>query len=277
MEFHLLGPVELYTGGNQVDLGPPRERHVLAALAIDVGRPVPVGTLVERVWGPDAPPGARATLRVYLAHIRKVLEKASTDSDRPAAMLRRPGGYLLDVEADRVDLHRFRLLINRAGDPGSADDQRAALLREALNLRRGEPLADLSGAWAERIRLAWSREYLDAALAWAQATLNTGDGGSAIGLLADLAEEHHLNESLTAALMRALHATGRSAEALKRYADTQARLDNELGTHPGSELQAVHQQILRGEPVTPGRPARPEIPHYWTAESRPRRCSRRRP
>src|SRR5439155_10897743 len=150
----------------------------------------------------------------------------------------------------------FRLLINRAGDPGCADDQRAALLREALNLRRGEPLADLSGAWAERIRLAWSREYLDAALAWAQATLNTGDGGSAIGLLADLAEEHHLNESLTAALMRALHATGRSAEALKRYADTQARLDNELGTHPGSELQAVHQQILRGEPVTPGRPAR---------------------
>jgi DNA-binding SARP family transcriptional activator/tetratricopeptide (TPR) repeat protein len=255
VDFHLLGPVELDTGGNPVDLGTPRERHVLAALAVDAGRPVPVGTIIDRVWGPDAPPGARATLRVYLAHLRKVLGKASTDSDRPAAVLRRPGGYLLDVEADRVDLHRFRRLINQASDPGCTDDQQAALLRQALTLRRGEPLADLSGGWVERVRMAWSQEYLDAALAWARATLNTGAGGSTIGLLTELADEHDLNESLAAALMRALHAAGRSAEALKRYADMQARLDNDLGAHPDSELQAVHQQILRAGPATPAHPA----------------------
>jgi len=254
VEFRLLGPVELHTTAGSVDLGTPRERYVLAVLAADAGRLVPIGTLIERVWGPDAPAGARATLRVYLAHIRKVLDKANADSDRPAAVVRRPGCYLLDVDADQVDLHRFRQLVARARD-AEGGDQRAALLREALDLPGGEPLADLSGDWAERIRSAWSREYLDTVLAWARAALGLGEGRSAVGLLAELTDRHPLNESLAAALMRALHAAGRGSEALKHYADVQARLVDELGTDPGAELQAVHQDILRETPAQPARRA----------------------
>jgi len=185
VEFHLFGPVELRTPAGRADLGTPREHHVVAVLAAEAGRLVPVGTLIERVWGPDAPPGARATLRVYLAHIRKVLDKANSDTDRPATLVRRPGGYLLDVDADQVDLHRFRRLVAHAREPGHTDDQRATLLRQALDLPTGEPLADLSGGWAERTRLALSREYLDAALDWAGATRAAGHGGAAIGLLAE--------------------------------------------------------------------------------------------
>jgi DNA-binding SARP family transcriptional activator/Tfp pilus assembly protein PilF len=249
VEFHLFGPVELRTSAGRADLGTPREHHVVAVLAAEAGRLVPVGTLIERVWGPDAPPGARATLRVYLAHIRKVLDKANSDTDRPATLVRRPGGYLLEVDADQVDLHRFRRLVAQAREPGRTDDQRATLLHRALDLPTGEPLADLSGGWAERTRLAMSREYLDATLLWAGATLAAGRGDAAIGRLAELADQHTLNESLAAALMRALHAAGRGSEALKLYSDTQARLADELGTDPGAELQAVHQEILRGKPV----------------------------
>ncbi|OLE28136.1 MAG: hypothetical protein AUG44_08270 [Actinobacteria bacterium 13_1_20CM_3_71_11] len=249
MEFHLFGPVELRTTAGRADLGTPREHHVVAVLAAEAGRLVPVGTLIERVWGPDAPPGARATLRVYLAHIRKVLDKANSDTDRPATLVRRPGGYLLDVDADQVDLHRFRRLVAQAREPGLTNDQRATLLRQALDLSSGEPLADLSGGWAERTRLAWSREHLDAALHWAGATLAAGQGGAAIGLLAELADRYPLNESLAAALMHALHAAGRGSEALRLYSDARARLVAELGADPGPELLAVHQAILRGAPV----------------------------
>src|SRR5256886_1290054 len=254
VEFRLLGPVELHTAAGSVDLGTPRERYVLAVLAADAGRLVPIGTLIERVWGPDAPAGARATLRVYLAHIRKVLDKANADSDRPAAVVRRPGCYLLDVDADQVDLHRFRQLVARARD-AEGGDQRAALLREALDLPGGEPLADLSGDWAERIRSAWSREYLDTVLAWARAALGLGEGRSAVGLLAELTDRHPLNESLAAALMRALHAAGRGSEALKHYADVQARLVAGPGTHPGAQPPAGHPDILREAPAQPARPA----------------------
>src|SRR5207248_2409440 len=108
-----------------------------------------------------------------------------------------------------------------------------------------------SSGSGDRTRLTWSREYLDAALLWARAALGAGYGGAAIGPLAELADQHPLNESLAAALMRALHAAGRGSEALKLYTDTQARLANELGTDPGAELQAVHRGILRGRPVSP--------------------------
>src|SRR6266480_618265 len=205
MEFRLLGPVELLAAAGPVELGTPRERHVVGVLAAEAGRLVPVATLIERVWGPEAPAGARATLRVYLSHIRKVIDKANSDSDHPATLVRRAGGYLLDIDADQVDLHRFRRLVAHGRDPGRTDGERATSLRQALDLPKGEPLADLSGGWAERIRLAWSREYLDAALGWARAVLSAGDGGSAVGLLAELADQHPLNESLAAALMRALH------------------------------------------------------------------------
>src|SRR2546430_14766024 len=102
MEFRLLGPVELLAAAGPVELGTPRERHVVGVLAAEAGRLVPVATLIERVWGPEAPAGARATLRVYLSHIRKVIDKANSDSDHPATLVRRAGGYPLDIDADHV-------------------------------------------------------------------------------------------------------------------------------------------------------------------------------
>src|SRR5256885_17124977 len=108
MEFRLLGPVELLAAAGPVELGTPRERHVVGVLAAEAGRLVPVATLIERVWGPEAPAGARATLRVYLSHIRKVIDKANSDSDHPATLVRRAGGDLLPIDAPHVDLPPFR-------------------------------------------------------------------------------------------------------------------------------------------------------------------------
>jgi DNA-binding SARP family transcriptional activator len=51
----LLGPVEIWAGSARVEVGPPRQRAVLAALAVDAGRVVAVEALVDRVWGPEPP------------------------------------------------------------------------------------------------------------------------------------------------------------------------------------------------------------------------------
>src|SRR5438046_9517213 len=103
----MLGSAGSPAAAGPADLATPRERHVVAVLAAEAGRLVPVGTLIERVWGPDAPAGARATLRVYLSHIRKVIGKANAEGDRAASLVRRPGGYLLDIEADGAHRHPF--------------------------------------------------------------------------------------------------------------------------------------------------------------------------
>src|SRR5260370_42505463 len=92
----------------------------------------------------------------------------------PVRLARRSGGYVLEVDPQEVDLHRFRRLALAARDRQRPDDERAKLLRGALDLWRGEPLTDLPGEWPGRMRASWGAERLDAAGAWGQAELRVG-------------------------------------------------------------------------------------------------------
>jgi DNA-binding SARP family transcriptional activator/tetratricopeptide (TPR) repeat protein len=241
-EFRLLGPVEVWAAGRVVNTGPPRQRSVLAALLVDAGRPVTWESLVDRVWGSTPPEGARHALHTHIARLRRVLADVG---DQPVPLVHRSGGYLLDVEPDLVDVHRFRRLVDGARDPQLAGDTRLARLRDAMALWRGEPLAGVSGEWAARVRDGWRGQHVDAAVLWARAELAAGNPGPVIGPLTDLLAENPLVEPLSGELMRALHAAGRTAEALECYAQTRRRLVEELGAEPGAELQAVHRAVLR--------------------------------
>jgi DNA-binding SARP family transcriptional activator/tetratricopeptide (TPR) repeat protein len=239
VEFRLLGPVEMRVGERRVDAGPPRQRAVLAALLVDAGRVVPIDTLIDRVWGSETPERARAaTLQVHLSRIRRLLGQAERCGAPELA--RESGGYLLRVDPERVDLHGFR----RLTAAGSAES-----LRAALALWQGQPLAGVDGEWAERMRQLWSRERVDAAVAWARAELAHGVSQPVVAGLAELVSDHPLVEPLTEVHMLALHAAGRTSEALDLYARTRAHLADELGSDPGPDLQALHQSLLRGEVV----------------------------
>ncbi|MGW4465922.1 AfsR/SARP family transcriptional regulator [Micromonospora sp. NPDC004704] len=261
MELRLLGPVEVWTDGGLLDAGPPRQRAVLAALAVDVGRTVSTDALMGRLWGTAPPQRGRHTLHVYIARIRQLLARA----DAPATLVRRSGGYLLETEAGRVDVHRFEALVAQAATARLPDDRRALLLRQALRLWRGEALADLSGDWVDQVRQTWQRRHLDAVLSWARAELRIGNPDGVIGQLTELTAAHPLVEPLSATLMRALVAAGRGAEALDHYSLVRGRLADELGADPGPELRDLHRAILRGTigtaapanaPMSPA-PARP--------------------
>jgi DNA-binding SARP family transcriptional activator/tetratricopeptide (TPR) repeat protein len=251
VDFRLLGPVEVWAGARRLDAGQPRQRTVLAALLADAGRVVSTRTLVDRVWGDDPPPTARHSLHSHVARVRRVLEDAGAAGDAPVRLAYRSGGYLLTAEADQVDLYRFRRLLNRARAAEQSNDQRAAHLREAVALWRGEPLTGIAGEWAVRMREGWAIERLDAVVEWARVELALNNPGAVLGPLSELIVEYPLVEPLAALLMRGLAAAGRSAEALAIYLTTRQRLVTELGTDPGRELQSVHQAILRGELSAP--------------------------
>jgi tetratricopeptide (TPR) repeat protein len=238
-QFRLLGPVEVWAGEGSLDAGQPRQRAVLAVLLADAGRPVSVDTLIARVWGTESPDRPRAALQVYLSRIRRLLEQARRCGATAAVLSRVPGGYLLQVEPDQIDLQLFRRLAG-TGSPVES-------LRAALALWRGQPLIGIDGDWASRTRQLWGRERVDAAIAWARAELAEANPGPVLADLAELASENPLVEPLTEVLMLALHAAGRANEALDLYARTRARLADELGTDPGPELQSLHQSLLRGE------------------------------
>ncbi|GAB3808943.1 AfsR/SARP family transcriptional regulator [Micromonospora zhanjiangensis] len=266
LEFRVLGPVEVRIDGRLVDAGPPRQRGVLAALAVDAGRPVQMDTLIDRVWGDSPPQRARHTLQVHLSRLRRVLEPpeggAGRDADatgsgagRDAAggearLVRRSGGYLLDVDPDRVDLLRFRGLLDQARDRQQPAMRQATLLRQALDLWQGVPLADLPGDWAARVREACHQQRRDALVDWAAAELRRGNPAAVLAPLAEAVAEYPLAEPVVAVLMRALSALGRDAEALDRYAAVRTRLADQLGADPGAELRAAYQAALRGGPAT---------------------------
>ncbi|MFB9208566.1 BTAD domain-containing putative transcriptional regulator [Nonomuraea spiralis] len=233
MLIRLLGPVELEREARIRQVRPPQVALALAALAWEVGRVVPVETLQERIWGEQVPDGARKTLYTIITQLRH--DVLGDDGD----VLRRLGGYLLDVDETAVDLVLFRGLAERA----AAVPEPEAPLGEALGLWRGEPLMGLPGEWAERARRALRDEHKEVCLRWARA-VTRADPGPAVAALSPLAEEYPLDEPVAAALIEALHEWGRTAEALTRFADVRALLAEELGVDPGPELHRVHQRLL---------------------------------
>ncbi|MFJ4833145.1 AfsR/SARP family transcriptional regulator [Streptomyces sp. NPDC088747] len=254
MELRLLGPLELWAGGRYIELGQPRQRVVLAVLAANSGRLLTVGSLVDRIWDDTPPDSARSTLYSHVSRIRRVLDEATpreggTTGHPPLELVRASGGYVLKAAGGSIDLLRFRALVLQARGLRPDDPERGRLLRDALDLWRGSPLADLPGAWAERTRTAWLNERLEAALLWARAESAAGNTSQAIGRMRSMTDEFPLAEPLAALLIRSLARTGRTAEALDHYTEVRRRLADELGAVPGEELRRAHDETLRDRPT----------------------------
>jgi len=224
-ELRLLGPVQLRVDGRSVDLGPAKQRTVLAALLVDVEQPTPVETLIDRVWGNNPPASGRAALYSYVARLRHVLRLAVDGDEPPWRLEYGPGGYRFMPAGDQVDLFRFRRLVGLARNNAGDDAKRVALLAEARALWHGRALADLPGEWAARTRAALDQERLDADVLWARIQLGLGHAAEMIGPLREALDAHPLVEPLAAMLMEALLRDGRTAEAVDCYGVTRRRRD----------------------------------------------------
>jgi len=255
VRLRLLGAVELRVDDRDVPLGPARQRTLLAALAMDAGRPVQIDTLVDRVWGDSPPDQVRGVIYSYVNRLRRALGVAG---DR-AVLARRSGGYALDIDPRCVDL----LLFDRLARGGSLDE-----LDAALALWRGPALADLSGEWVSRTRDLLAQRRLDTTVDWARAHLAAGRADVVIDVLRPLVDRHPLAEPPAALFIEALHRQGRGAEALDRWAAVRRHLVAELGTEPGPQLRALHQRLLRPAAAAPNSlPADTAAPNSLPADT----------
>ncbi|CAL9406763.1 hypothetical protein SUDANB58_01560 [Streptomyces sp. enrichment culture] len=255
VRYRVLGTTQaLRPDGTAVPVGGARLRALLTVLALRPGRAVPAGLLVEEVWGDDPPADATGALQALVGRLRRTL---GADAVASAG-----GGYRLTAAPDDVDLHRFERLTGEGlraladGDAAKAAER----LDDALALWRDPALADLPGRTAEAAR--WEVRHLDALRARHTAALALGHAERALPELTALCDAHPLDEPLQALRLRALRATGRAAEALAAYEDVRRLLADRLGTDPGSELRALHGELLQPDPAPApaaprGRAARP--------------------
>jgi len=232
VEVRLLGPLEVRFGDGPVDLGPRKQRAVLAMLALEAGRTVSVDRLAEGLWGDRLPPSAAKMVQLYVSHLRRVL-----DGDR-ARIVTRGRGYELQLAGGEVDAVRAERLLEESRP------------RAALALWRGEPLADLADepfAAAEIRRLQELR--LRAAEVAIDADLAAGRHAELITEIDTLVAANPLRERLHARRMLALYRANRQSEALGAYHTARAGLVEQIGVEPGADLQRLQEQILAHDPA----------------------------
>jgi len=248
VDFRVLGPVELRVNGQLYSFGSPKERCVLAVLLYELGQPVATERLIERVWGENLPESPRASLYSYLSRLRKSLKQVAGSDG--ASLKGRSGYYTLDVAPGAVDLYRFRTLRAQARAIGdSGDDEHAVeLLHDAEKLWRGTPLAGLTGAWVERVRMGLEEERFATALDRIKVELRLGRHADLVGEISELAAQHPFDQTLVGYHMVALYRCGRQADALEVYRQTHRRFSDDLGTEPGPGLRTLHQRILNEDP-----------------------------
>jgi predicted ATPase/DNA-binding SARP family transcriptional activator len=233
MEYRLLGPLEVIGATGPISLGGPKQRAVFALLLLNANRVVSRERFIDQLWPSDPPETAVAGVQVYISQLRKTLP--------PGTVVTRPPGYLLEADPEAIDLIRFEQLVDQAHK--AVPERAAALLRQALELWRGqpqkefdEPFARIEAGRLDELRLAAVEERVDA-------DLTLGRHAELIGELEVLISEYPQRERLRANLMVALYRSGRQADALAAYQDARGALD-ELGLDASDELQLLESQIL---------------------------------
>ncbi len=246
----MLGAVEAVDDGRPVDLGHSRQRGVLAVLLAEANHPVPIDQVVDRVWGVHPPKRGRDALYSYLSRLRAIMAPMSD-----VTLRRRAAGYVLTVDEDSVDLHRFRRLVDEAR--AAADDSEALVLfDDALSQWRGEAFADLDSPWFESVRTAVEAERRTAELDRTDAALRCGRHAERLADVTAQAARYPLDERLAGQVMLALYRSGRQADALRHYQTVREELAEQLGADPNPELQQLHQRILTADAtLTAGTPS----------------------
>ena len=147
------------------------------------------------------------------------------------------------VDAEQAE--RWAAEADKAGAAG-APEQARELLRRAVDLWTGVPLAGVPGPFAERQRRRFAELRLSLVERRIALDVELGRGASCVPELRALSDEHPLRERLYALLMRALSQSGRQADALAAFTAARRLLIDELGVEPGAELRAVHAEVLAG-------------------------------
>jgi WD40 repeat protein/DNA-binding SARP family transcriptional activator len=248
LQFHALGGLAITDDGEQVSIGGPRQRRLLAMLLIHRNAVVSVDRLADAVFAGEPTSAASTTLRSYVARIRKVVDGVGSG---PSVVTQAPG-YVLRLPGEAFDVACFERLVADAGARLARDDAVGAssVLREALGLWGGDAYAEFADEdWArpEAERLAELR--LVAHERVVEAELACGRAAEVIPAIETLAGEHPLREGFRAQLMIALYRVGRQVDALRVFRDYREVLVEELGLEPSPALAELERRVLSHDPT----------------------------
>lgn len=247
MHYTLLGPVGIDFEDIPLTVKRPRCRAVLGYLLLHANRVVSTGQLIDALWGGSEPQTARSQIQADIAALRRVCRDAGA---RIPVESRAPG-YSITVDDGELDLDVFRGGMARARQEAARGDTRSAvrLIREALALWRGAPLADIAVSYAESAQTQLTSLRLTAYEELADLEIGEGHHGALIDDLMPLVAAHPLHENLRAKLMLAMYRSGRQTAALEQARELRSLLAEQQGLTPGRRFTDMELAILRADPA----------------------------
>ena len=268
MQVRLFGELEAVAGGVPVPVRGARQRALLALLALQRGRPVSAGRLIDVLWGDGQAAHPGNALQAQIGQLRRTFGAAAIRTTE--------AGYALAVGPGDVDVVRFGQLVaegRRLAEAGQAAAA-AAVLTEALGLRRGEPLAEFAGAgFADAERAHLEELLLVAVEARAGADLALGRAGELAAELEAWCRPHPLRERLWELRIVALY---RAAGRLRPWPPT----PRSVITWPPSSASTPARPCATSRPAswpkTPRSPGPAPQPAPQPDRLRSRRPRRRR-
>ncbi|WP_246613800.1 BTAD domain-containing putative transcriptional regulator [Paractinoplanes bogorensis] len=235
------------------DPGPRQQAYLLALLLVSAGSPLSTTELISLIWGDDPPVSAVNILQKYVGALRRLLEPELSPREPGSFVQRRGAGYIFRAPPPVLDVVAFREEVRAARSELAQDRPAAALDRylAAVTLWHGPAGYGLTaGPAADSIFTAVNEEFTTACVRAAGLALSLGRPDQMLPPLQLATWMAPLDERVQAALITALGAAGRQAEALTVYQRVRARLADELGVDPGPALQAAHQSVLRAKEAT---------------------------
>jgi DNA-binding SARP family transcriptional activator len=246
---NVLGPIEVTAGERLIRPAGQRQRALLAALALEQGRAVPVDRLVDAIWDVHPPATARAKVQTHVSVLRQAIGQDAALPDGP--LLTVPPGYALRREGVDLDLAEFDQLTAQAEGAAGARQPAEASARyaDALSLWRGSAFADVDSPLIRAAAAKLEERRLLAAEAKAKADLAVERCDHVVAELSPWLTMHPFRERMRAMLMVALYRLGCRADALALYREGHQLMVAELGLEPGPQLRDLHQHILADDPA----------------------------
>lgn len=234
-EVRVLGTTRLLVDARAVHLS-PKERRLVATLALHKPEAVSADRLIVAIWGESAPPTVRKALQTYVASVRKAL---GPGIETTASGYRLSADVKIDTEWFESEADAARRVLSTR--PGSA----VAHARRALALMSGVPLADLVDspeADASRSRLV--ERISEVGEVCAEAVLRSGDHTSAVSLMEEGVVAEPYREHRWWLLMLALYRSARRAESLRAYERARKVLAEGAGLDVGDRLHDLEAMVL---------------------------------
>jgi DNA-binding SARP family transcriptional activator len=270
VRFEVLGPLRAWREDAELDLGPGKQRSVLAVLLLNANRTTTTAKIIDAVWGEDPPENGANVVHKYVAGLRRALEPGRSPRAPSQVLTRTDAGYVLHVPPGRLDTDVFHDRVAQAQAARSAGRpaEAAGQFRAALALWRDQVLAGMHGTFFDAARERFAEDRATALEAYAEVDLDLGHHARLVPELVRLTAEFPLREQLRYLLILALYRCGRQAEALAAFREARQFLTEEYGVEPGERLQRLHLAVLRSDPALTPDPPGPDRTTVAPADGR---------